>query len=79
MRPLLVVVIDVLVDRVPQRSLAEEDQTLGALGLDRANESLRVCVQVGAAYWKLHCLHAGGPEKLPQRGGVDPILMQGSA
>ncbi len=55
---LCVVVLRELSNRFPKVAFAQRDDLGQALGLDGANESLRVRVQVGAACWKLHCLQA---------------------
>jgi hypothetical protein len=38
-------------------ALAQRDNLGQALGLDGANESFRVSVQVGPSHWKLYCFH----------------------
>jgi hypothetical protein len=68
----LVITLKVIVLRVflhgrPKVALAEWDDLGQTLGLDGANESLRVGIQVGTAGWKLHRPHTGGSENFPER------------
>jgi hypothetical protein len=51
----------------PKVALAQRNDLGQTLGLDGANESLRVGVQVGASRRELHCLDAARIEKLPER------------
>ena len=51
----------------PQVTLAQRNDLGQAFGLDRANESLRVGIQVGTASGKFERLDAGGSENSPER------------
>ena len=42
-----VVVLDVLVDHMPEMTFSDDDQVIEALGLDREHEALGIRVQVG--------------------------------
>ena len=67
MVPLSVIMSKVLGTGSSERSFAEKDELVQALALDRENESLRKCVQVGAAAGKFHVGDAGvlkDPEEL---------------
>src|SRR5450759_696170 len=51
-----------LLHHVPQVSLAEEDEFVQALVLDRLHEPLGVRIAVRTARWDLHALHAPRPQ-----------------
>ena len=65
---LKVVVIRVFPHGFPKVALAQWNDLGQTLGLDGANESLRVSVRIGAVRRELHGLHAGGLEKRYERG-----------
>ena len=64
---LKVVMLCVFLHGFPKVALAQRDDLGQTLGFDGTNESLRVSIQIGASHRQLHCLHAGGLEKLPER------------
>ena len=69
--PPLVIALEVIVLRVffhgfSKVALAQWNDLGQALGLDGANKSLRIRIQIGASRGKFHCLHAGGLEKLTE-------------
>jgi hypothetical protein len=47
-----VMMLDILGNSMPQRSLAKEDHSVEALILDRAHESFRERIQVGTSRWQ---------------------------
>ena len=63
-----VVVLDELDDRAPKVPLAKRDHLAQALRLDRQDEALRVCVQVGTASGQLDARHASGAKREGCRG-----------
>jgi hypothetical protein len=70
---LAVVVVDVLANGVAEVALAQEDQSVEALLLDRAHEALRVGIQVGAARREPKSVHATARENLPKAGGKERV------
>jgi hypothetical protein len=64
---LKVVMLRVFLHGFSKVALAQRDELGQTLGFGGANEALRVSVQIGASHRKLHCLHAGGLEKLAER------------
>ena len=61
---LKVVVLRILLHGHPKVTLAQWNNLGQTFGLDRADESLRVGVQVRAAGWKFERLDAGGVREL---------------
>ncbi len=49
MSPLEVVVLEKLLDRSSEMTLAEDDQAIQTLGFDRQHESFRVRIQIRAS------------------------------
>ncbi len=73
MRPFSVIVSDVGLHRPQQLSLAQQNQTVQTLGLDRENKPLRVRIQIRTPRWQAHALHAGGGEDVPELPGEEGI------
>ncbi len=60
MIPIDVRVLRVLLHHVAQTALSQRNNVGQTLGLDRANESLRIGIQIWISRWKLHCFDARG-------------------
>ncbi len=53
-RPLMVIVVDVLVDQIPKMPLPEDDEMIQALVLDQLDPAFDVGVEVGGAGGQLY-------------------------
>ena len=74
-RAFLMVVVHILADRAAELGLAEEDQLVLALGLDRQNEALGEGVEVRDSRWEAHGLHAGGFQRLAEGVGEEWVTV----
>ena len=70
-----VIVRDVLTNSCSKRIFAKEDHSFQAVFLDRADKPLRICIQVGRTWWKLHRVDSGLVEEADKLLRVERIAV----
>ena len=75
MRPLYVVVSDVLTDELPQVRLTQRDDAVETLLFDRTNEPVDEGAQVWAATRQTNRFRSRVPEHVPDTGSEDRIAI----
>jgi len=70
MIPLVMIMLDILRQRMAERRFPKEDHPREALLLDRAHPALRIGMQVGRSGWQDHTLDTGIIDEVLKRGAA---------
>ena len=73
--PLMMIVLEILGQDVPQLLFGEEDQVTETLLFDGSHEAFRVGIQIGAAWGQFHWLHPGGLENTLKLGRIQWVAV----